>query len=229
MTLRSVCAACLLTVGACAGQISGEVDDGSVPGFGEAFYFAYDVPFFGFHHAEALLATYGDACRVTTELEDERRDARAELDQAVQQADGDEARIAAARDDWAERMDENDRALLPAEYWTATIGVNAEDDDDLEGESFTFDPDILPEATLTICHQQDYPNYDDIADGDDDDDRDCFVANDGTLEVTLFDDEQMQGQGEAELVELRDQNNNAGDVQVSFGAKHCEDYEDLVD
>jgi hypothetical protein len=229
MTMRACWCVVAAALAGCAGQVQGEVDDESVPAFGEAFYWTQRVAFFDIYHVEAQLVTYGDACRVTAELEDERRDAYRDLQQALEAADGDQSALDGARDDYAQRMDENDRALLPADYWVTVIAVNAEDDDDVEGSGFSFDPAILPEATMSLCHQKDYPDYDEIVDGDDDDNRECWVANDGELQVDVFADDQFQAHGDPELVQAKDTSDNAGDVDVSFGARHCEDYEDLFD
>lgn len=200
----------------CAGGISGEIDDESVPSFSTAAAAEFDAGR-DFDGVIGIWSSAGDACVDGTEHAKFQNDI----------ADGDDG----AAKDW----EDYDAEHLPEEYWYAVLQVIADDIDDLEEEQEIEldDPDDDLAASLTVCHVKDYPEEknDRI-----DTDEDCYVSNafagDGTIFVQYSHEGTLHVSTDGEdLIEVEevDGNDDGDDLSFSGSAGYCDDLADELD
>ena len=202
---------------ACAGTFEGEVDGDAVPPLLSGFWLEGDGDGF---QISASAASVLDLCGATTAMTREMTEfVAAQADDADK---GDDAEnVYEGISDYYQEVWERH---LPEDFWTVSASVFVEDDSDLVddyglGEDADIDFESPAYATFTVCHQEGFPDLDD--DGSDDN-RTCFPASSGELEVVSFDDQGgIEVTVDAELADPDDLGDDVGDVTATTTVRGC--------
>jgi hypothetical protein len=203
--------------------VSGELNGEPVGPVGSGYWFKVDVD--SDIVVQVVLRSYVNACEVDTEVLDGHVKATEEYQKDLLQNlfNPDEA-----NGRYADALEEIDQDILPEDYWSTRIALEADDEDDVAGEIF----DIDRQGAIRICHQTDYNDYKDVFVDEDADGyrRECFLGEDGEIRIGMFEDRRsISGDGEAEMVESLDTDDEAGDVTFGFNVEYCDDYEDVYE
>lgn len=222
-------AAVALPFSACAvGNVSGEVDGDTVPAFRTGLvYEANEITDADDTVAVAAFYTFSNGC----ELVGEHMDAKADALRSFSDSDD-------SLEDIADDVRSFEEKNLPEDYWVAYVVVAAEDEGDIEDAHDVESDDAGEGSGALLCHHTgavDAPN-DDIqaalfpdflAPFAADDNRDCFLAEEGEITVSKYDGKTITLTAEVELKDNED--DDAGEVEISAAADHCEDAESAVD
>lgn len=167
-----------------------------------------------------------DGCGVVTRLQEKRNAAFAAYLEATED-ETDSEKINTALLTYAEAQVDAAKSETPATFWSATLSATALDEDDIEGASSEIDPenldieeDVL--VSVRVCRTNAYPTVEEsngIASVKED--QDCFVAENGDVEVETFVENQTIV-AHATGVKLVDaEGEDAGEIALHVSASHC--------
>ncbi|MBI1948566.1 MAG: hypothetical protein HYS27_22960 [Deltaproteobacteria bacterium] len=206
------------------GKITGEVDGDLVPAFNTGIvYEANQLTADDDVVAVAAFYTFGGGCDLVAEQMDVKADGIRGL------VDGKD--VEKLIDDVKAFEDDN----MPEDYWAAYVILAGENENDIEDD---FKIDDGDETAVLVCHHTGgvdapreepqaalLPDYG--AAFFKDSNRDCFVANEGEVRVSLYDGKSISLVAEVELVDADD--DDAGEVELGALAAHCPATESAVD
>lgn len=202
---------------ACAGTFEGEVDGEAVPPLLSGYWLEGDGEGF---QVSATASTALDLCGSATALLREMNDVVSAKADEVDEDDDEED----VYDELADAYEDAWRRHMPEDFWTVGASIFVKDDDDFVddydlGEDADIDFENPAFASVTVCHQEGFLELDD--DGSDDN-RTCFPAKGGELEVVAFDDKgSIELSIDAELAEADDLDEEVGDVTASLHMGSC--------
>jgi hypothetical protein len=218
--LGSVAALAMLAT-ACPGNVTGEVDEESVPALLSALFIQLDEADGAYGVSAAMTTTLG-GCEAATKRQEAFNDAYETQQEDLQDNPEDADDI---NDEFAETLVAYDEENVPTDYWTVGVSVNVEDDGDVE-DKFDIEDDA-GKIGVSICRINDHPRVKDHAVKRD---ADCFVAEKGDVEVIAFaKDESFEVTAEVDLIWADNPDREAGDVVITGTAKYCETLEKAVD
>jgi hypothetical protein len=228
--MRALLLACVLVCVGCAGSVSGEVDDESVPALISGFFIQLDEAENAFG-VSATLVSVPDGCNQATERQknfndafEKQKDALKDANE-IEDADARQDAIDAANDDFANAIVTYDEDNAPTDYWTVGVTVNVEDDGDVE-DKYDVEDDAA-KAGLSVCRVNDHPRN---KNGAVRLDQDCFVATSGDLEITTYEkDETFAFTADVKLKDALNLDKQKGDVTITGSTTYCEDLESAVD
>ncbi len=222
----TVAALALPFSGCSVGKVTGEVDGDRVPAFLTGLVFeANEITDADDTVAIAAFYTFSNGC----ELVSEQMDAKADAVRSLSSGDDFE--------DIADDVRSFEEKNFPEDYWAAYVIVAAEDKGDIE-DAHDIEADSDDITDVLVCHHTgavDAPSDniqaavlpDFFAPFSQDDNRDCFVAEEGEVRVSLYDGKTISLVAEVELKD--DEGDDAGDIELGALAAHCEDAESSVD
>jgi hypothetical protein len=225
-TLALVAAAHAVT--ACSvGKISGEVDGSFVPAFHTGMVFeASGVSDADDYVALTAFYTFSNGCDLVAEQMDVRAEAAADLGAADDVSDLEEL-IDAVADFEADK--------LPDDYWAAYVVLAGEDDNDIE-DDFDIEDDTV---SVVVCHHSGAVDVDRdeleaallpdfAAPFAKDSARDCYVAEEGEVRVSLYQESgSISLVAEVELVD--DEGDDAGEIELGGLGGYCGNAEGAVE
>lgn len=218
-----------LPFSACSyGRVLGEVDGEDVPAFRTGIVFeANEITEADDTVAVAAFYTFSDGCELVAEHMDAKADAVRNLTDSND-----------SFEDIADDVKSFEAKNLPDDYWAAYVVVAAEDEGDIEDEHDVESGDAGEGSGVLVCHHTgavDAPN-DNIQAAlfpefflpfAEDDNRDCFVAEEGEVVVSKYDGKTIQLTAEVELKD--DEGDDAGDIEIGAAAARCDETESAVD
>jgi hypothetical protein len=218
----TVCAA--LATG-CAGSVDGQVDDESVPWLLSGFFYQLDENKDAFGVSLILLSVV-NGCDGATKRQEFVNEAFETQKKDLKDADS-EKEIEKINDKFADEVVAYDEQHAPTDFWSVTVNVNVEDDKDV-AESFDLgDDEDAAKASVTICRTNDFPRN---KDGTVREDRDCFVATKGDLEITEYEqDTKLAFTADVKLKDTQNLDKQKGDVVINGSGSYCEGLEEAVD
>lgn len=206
---------------ACPGNVTGEVDEESVPALLSALFIQLDEADGAYGVSAAMTTTLG-GCEAATKRQEAFNDAFETQQEDLQDSPEDADDI---NDEFADTIVAYDEENVPTDYWTVGVSVNVEDDGDVD-DKFDIEDDA-GKIGVAICRINDHPRTKDHAVKRD---QDCFVAEKGDVEVTAFEkDESFEFTAEVDLIWAENPDRKAGDVVITGTAKYCETLEKAVD
>lgn len=211
-----------------AGSIDGQVDGDNVPALQSGIVFESDAMSDDDYDTIAIAAfyTFEDGCERASDQLDTKADSMHDAARGT------------AIDTVVDDVQDFEKDNLPDDYWAAYVVVGGDDERDLE-DDFALDDDLSKvDAYVLVCHHTgavDAPDEDPtaallpevLAPFAEDKNRDCYLAEDGDLHITEYTGERMKLSAELELVD--DDEDDAGDVELSGIARECRAAGDAFD
>jgi len=187
---------------ACAGSVSGAVDEDGVPGMMSSTMVNASVNaiFTQVDTVQSTWVSFGDYC-------------------SFQAADLHAVRKGDARD-----REDLYKERTPKDWWSVVVSISAPDADDADGATLDLSGgnDDNISFSLTVCHNKDFPEE---KDGHLEFDQDCFSGTNGDVDIAYDRKNGLSASGPK--IDLEDKHgDDAGRVGFSGSASLCPDADD---